>query len=65
MLSLGEFCCALFVEDFAGGVLTHSHLRNRGDGVTASLIGVAVIAGYMEIVQLLISAGADVNAVLT
>jgi hypothetical protein len=51
------------VKAFAGGVLTQSHLRNRAEGATAPLIFDAVAAGYIEIVELLISAGADVNAV--
>ena len=54
------------MKAFAGGVQTQSHLRNRGEGNTAPLIFGAVAAGQIEIVQLLISAGADyVNAVLT
>ncbi len=51
------------MKAFAGGVLTQSHLRNRGEGNTAPSIFVAVAEGHIEIVQLLISAGADVNAV--
>ena len=47
-----------------GGVMTQSHLRNRGEGNTARpVIFGAVEGGHIEIVQLLISAGADVNAV--
>jgi hypothetical protein len=51
------------VKAFAGGVLTQSHLRNRNEGTTAPLIFGAVAKGHIEIVQLLISAGVDVNAV--
>jgi hypothetical protein len=51
------------VKAFAGGVLTQSHLRNRVEGVTAQAVFAAVQQGHTEIVQLLISAGADVNAV--
>jgi hypothetical protein len=53
------------VKAFAGGVLTQSHLRNRGEETTAPLIFGAVEQGHIEIVQLLISAGADVNAVVS
>ena len=51
------------MKAFAGGVLTQSHLRNRNEGNTAPVIFGAVEGGHIEIVQLLISAGADVNAV--
>ncbi len=51
------------MKAFAGGVLTQSHLRNRGEGITIPLIFGAVEYLSIEIVQLLISAGADVNAV--
>ncbi len=51
------------MKAFAGGVLTQSHFRNRGEGYTVPLIFGTVDQGHIEIVQLLISAGADVNAV--
>ena len=51
------------MKAFAGGVLTQSHFRNRAEGYTAPLIFGAVDLDHIEIFQLLISAGADVNAV--
>ncbi len=53
------------MKAFAGGVLTQSHIRNRAEGCTAPVICFAIGAGHVEIVQILISAGADVNAVVT
>jgi ankyrin repeat protein len=54
-----------FAKAFDGCVLMQSHLCNRVGGATATPICVALGSGNIEIVRLLISAGADVNAVVT
>jgi hypothetical protein len=55
-----------FAKAFVGGVLAQSHLRNRDPrGSTATPISVALLKNGFEILELLISAGADVNAVFT
>ncbi len=58
---------ARFVQGFDGDALTQSPLRNRDrEGVTfMSPIHAAVQTGEIAIVQMLISAGADVNAVMS
>jgi hypothetical protein len=58
---------ARFVQGFDGDALTQSPLRNRVPGGTATPIHAALEFGkiQIEIVQMLISAGADVNAVVS
>jgi ankyrin repeat protein len=47
------------------GVLTQSHLCNRDERKTVTPICLALQQGNIEIVRLMISAGADVNAAWT
>jgi hypothetical protein len=55
---------ARFINDFGRGVMTLPHVCNRGsEGKTLTPIINAVEEGDIELVRLLISAGADVNAV--
>jgi hypothetical protein len=55
---------ACFISDFGRGVATLPHLCNRGsEGKTLTPIINAVDESDIELVRLLISAGADVNAV--
>jgi hypothetical protein len=56
---------AAFSQAFDGCVLMQSHLCNREKGDTLTPIFDALESGNIEIVRLLISAGADVNAVIT
>ena len=42
-----------------------SHLYNIHEGATMNPICIALMSGDVEIVRLLISAGADANAVMT
>jgi hypothetical protein len=54
-----------FAKAFDGCVLMQSHLCNRVAGSTVTPIFSALMIGDIEIVRLLISAGANVNAVMT
>ncbi len=65
MLSGSEFCRArILTKAFDGGALMQSHLCNRdGEGTEFAPILLAVLTGDIEILRLLIAAGADVNAV--
>jgi hypothetical protein len=54
---------SLFAKAFDGGVLLQSYLRNRdSDGGKCPPIFSCLMDGNIEIVRLLISSGADVNA---
>jgi hypothetical protein len=56
---------AYLAKSFDGGVLTQSHLCNRVEGITMTPIVCALGQGNIELVRLLISSGADVNAGMT